>query len=110
MIESLLALPEDQRPIIILQADEGPWPDALRGDSQDGHSTGRPRTDDELEMKFGILNAWYLPDGDEDLGLYPDDDRDQHVPDAVQPATSGSTTSSCPTRSTRRRAGSCPTT
>ena len=26
---------------------------------------------DELEMKFGILNAWYLPDGEEGLGLYP---------------------------------------
>ena len=22
-------------------------------------------------MKFGILNAWYLPDGEEGLGLYP---------------------------------------
>ena len=28
-------------------------------------------TPDELEMKFGIMNSWYLPDGEEDLGLYP---------------------------------------
>ena len=31
-LEGLLALPEDRQPIIILQADEGPWPDRYAAD------------------------------------------------------------------------------
>jgi hypothetical protein len=66
-ITSMLALPEDQRPIIIIQADEGPYTVAF------GRNTATydwsKATPDELEMKYGILNAWYLPDGT-DPGLY----------------------------------------
>lgn len=55
----LLALPEEERPIIILQADEGPYPERYLADPDAfDWSTA---TDDELVTKFGVLNAMYLP-------------------------------------------------
>ena len=65
-IEGLLALPEDRQPIIILQADEGPWPDRYAADKVGfdwNHASAA-----ELEIKFGIMNAWYVP-GAADLRL-----------------------------------------
>lgn len=59
VLEPLLALPEDERPIIIIQADEGPYPLPYALDTIDyDWSTATP---DELETKYGILNAMYLP-------------------------------------------------
>jgi hypothetical protein len=69
IVGGLLALPEDQRPIIILQADEGPYPASygpLRQSTTDWAPTA---SGDDLEIKYGILNAWYVPGGD--LGLDP---------------------------------------
>jgi len=59
VVEPLLDLPEPERPIIILQADEGPYPDryAAAPDAFDWAAA----TEDELVTKFGILNAMYLP-------------------------------------------------
>ena len=57
--EPLLERPEDERPIIILQADEGPYPRRFGW-----HAAGfdaATATDDELITKFGILSAWLLP-------------------------------------------------
>jgi hypothetical protein len=69
-IEELLAKPVDQQPIIILQADEGPWPDPYAADKVNfDWDTATP---DELEMKFGIMNAWYVPGGTDTLGLRQD--------------------------------------
>jgi hypothetical protein len=66
-ITSLLALPAEQQPIIILQADEGPYPLPFQHDTvRYDWSTATPA---ELQMKYGILNAWYVPDG-LDPGLY----------------------------------------
>ena len=65
-LEGLLALPEDRKPIIILQADEGPWPDRYAADKV-GFDWQRASAD-ELEIKFGIMNAWYVP-GAADLQL-----------------------------------------
>ena len=70
IIGGLLALPEDRRPIIILQADEGPeTPEyrATRKTTWDWHTAST----EDLEIKFGILNAWYVP-GDRQVGLYPE--------------------------------------
>ena len=67
-LERLFALPPDQRPIVILQADEGPWIDDFAA-ARDTYDWGSA-SPDELEIKFGILNAWYLPGG-EDLDLDP---------------------------------------
>ena len=59
ILEPLLALPEADRPIIVVQADEGPYPTRYARDTTDfDWSTA---TADELETKYGILNAMYLP-------------------------------------------------
>ncbi|HET7471764.1 MAG TPA: sulfatase-like hydrolase/transferase [Candidatus Limnocylindrales bacterium] len=58
-IAPLVALPPDQRPIIVIQADEGPFPRryALGGGTWDWTQA----TDAEREQKFGILDAILLP-------------------------------------------------
>jgi hypothetical protein len=68
IIGGLLTLPEAQRPIIILQADEGPGTlenQARRFATWDWTTA----TPDDVEAKYGILNAWYVP-GDRKVGLY----------------------------------------
>jgi hypothetical protein len=55
----LLALPEADRPIIVIQADEGPYPTAYARDTI--HYDWTTASADELETKYGILNAMYLP-------------------------------------------------
>jgi hypothetical protein len=65
----LVALPESRRPIIILQADEGPESARYRSTRKTTFDWA-VATDEEVEVKFGIMNAWYVPGG-EDLGLYP---------------------------------------
>jgi hypothetical protein len=62
LVERLLARPAAERPIIVLQADEGPYPLAYARDV-DGYDWATA-TPEDLEIKFGILNAMYLP-GDE---------------------------------------------
>jgi hypothetical protein len=69
-LEGLLALPEDKRPIIILQADEGPWPDPY-GRDKVGFNWATASAN-QLEMKFGIMNAWYVPGGTDKLELKQD--------------------------------------
>jgi hypothetical protein len=59
MVDRLLDVPAGQEPVIILQADEGPYPDRFR-------TIGNPfqwfsATPEEVGQKFGILNALYLP-------------------------------------------------
>lgn len=59
ILEPLLAKPEAERPIIIIQADEGPYPPRYASNTVTfDWSTATP---DELEIKYGILNAMYLP-------------------------------------------------
>jgi hypothetical protein len=72
LLDRLQSGPEDKRPIIILQTDEGPSP------LPDPHNTSKAdagswitKTSNQLKQKFGILNAFYLP-GVKDPGLYPD--------------------------------------
>jgi hypothetical protein len=69
-VEGLLALPEDQQPIIIVQADEGPWSDPYFADKV--NYDWNTATPEDLETKFGILNAWYVPGGTDELGLRQD--------------------------------------
>lgn len=68
IIDHLLAAPAGERPVIIVQADEGPYPIHLEDETRYDWTTA---TLEEREIKFGILNAWYLPDG-RDIGLYPE--------------------------------------
>jgi len=66
LVDKLLAGPDD--PIIVIQSDEGPHPDALENDEDHYEWTQAPLVD--LQRKLRILNAYYLPDGGDD-GLYP---------------------------------------
>lgn len=55
-------------PIVILQADEGPYPERCAGD--EGSGLGVDATDAEVRLKYGILNAYYVP-APMRAGLYP---------------------------------------
>jgi hypothetical protein len=68
----LLALPPDRQPIIILQADEGHRFNVKASDEGEdkGSFDWATATPDQLEIKFGIMNAWFVPGGT-DLGLDP---------------------------------------
>jgi hypothetical protein len=68
IVDHLLARPEGERPLIIVQSDEGPYPRNLVGDTGLDWTTASP---EEREIKFSILNAWYVPDG-RGIGLYPE--------------------------------------
>jgi hypothetical protein len=59
IVDQLLARSEAERPIIILTADEGPYPSAYARDTV-GYDWATATTD-ELEIKYGILDAMYLP-------------------------------------------------
>jgi hypothetical protein len=60
LIDRLQARPEAERPIIILQGDEGPFPVAYAADPDNyDWSTA---SDEDIQIKFGILNAWFVPD------------------------------------------------
>lgn len=68
-VDQLVDVPEDERPIIMLLADEGPWPRGYRRDERGFDWT--TASAEVLKQKFGILNAVYLPDQDpEDAGFY----------------------------------------
>ena len=69
IITGLLSLPEEKRPIIILQADEGPGTTAYQNQRLKTWDWNKATADD-VEAKYGILNAWYVPGGAE-VGLYP---------------------------------------
>jgi hypothetical protein len=61
LLDQLLSGPEETRPIIILQSDEGPFPG-----QPEGWVSQPPRL---LAKKFPILNAYFLP-GASDPGMY----------------------------------------
>jgi hypothetical protein len=67
LINQLLSASEVP-PIIILQGDEGPYPDRYRANYR--AFDWREATDMELREKMGILNAYYLP-GVHSSVLYP---------------------------------------
>jgi len=67
LIDTLLAKSRIP-PIILLQADEGPFPERYRDETLDFQ--WEQATDSELKQKMGILNAYYLPGVDTSV-LYP---------------------------------------
>jgi len=62
VIDALLSGPPEDDPVIVLQSDEGPYT---------GLDYGSRATIGELEMHFGILNAYHFP-GLASTGLYPE--------------------------------------
>jgi hypothetical protein len=67
MVDRLLAVPEERRPVVVLQADEGPHPLPYEFDPLFDWTEA---TESELREKFFILNAYYLPGVDAEL--YPE--------------------------------------
>lgn len=58
-LDALLAVPPDRQPIVIIQADEGPFPPRYAAyEIGFDWTTATPA---ELEEKFGILSAFYVP-------------------------------------------------
>lgn len=68
LLRTLLDRPEEERPIVIIQADEGP--DPLRyeeGGASYRHDFVWPEaTDEELQLKFPVLTAVHIPELEED--------------------------------------------
>lgn len=67
LVDNLLDVPESEAPIVVIQADEGPYPPHTKADSG---FDWLQATGSELREKFLILNAFYLPGG-HDGALYP---------------------------------------
>jgi hypothetical protein len=59
VVDQLLSVPDDQKPIIIIQADEGPYTYRYTRDKEKFDWT--QATPEELETKFGVINAMFLP-------------------------------------------------
>jgi hypothetical protein len=68
LLDVLISGPEETRPIVVLQSDEGPHP--LRYDNEGPDFDWTEASTAELNETFRILNAYYLP-GITDPGLYP---------------------------------------
>lgn len=69
LLTPLLAFPIDERPIILLQADEGPRPPRYEADL--AAFDWSKATDAERVMKFGVLDAMYLPGPEGEAALPP---------------------------------------
>ncbi len=59
LVASLLG-GDGPKPIIVLQSDEGPFPERY----ERGNRSWRQASAEELDTKSGILNAYYFPDQD----------------------------------------------
>ena len=71
LIEGLLDVPEDERPIIVFTTDEGPNPEGMPTVGGD-IAWGRATTE-QLDQKFSIFAAYLLPGVDPtQAGLYPE--------------------------------------
>lgn len=69
LIDRLLDVPAGEEPVIVLQADEGPFPPRFAGNEH--NFDWLAATPDEIQQKFGILNAFHLPGVDAaEVGVY----------------------------------------
>lgn len=70
LLDTLLDRPEAESPIVLIQADEGPFPIRYANDEEGFAWT--EASDEELLEKFSILAAYRVPGVDRDeLGVYP---------------------------------------
>ncbi len=67
IVDKLLAVPADEQPIIVIQADEGPYP-RLGTRFPSSWATQAPG---DVRVKYGILNAYYLPGARSEFVPYP---------------------------------------
>jgi hypothetical protein len=73
LFDLLLDAPAGRRPVIILQADEGPHPPGYLADEVHYDWTGA--SDSDLEGKFRILNAYHLPGITDRTPAFPEPSR-----------------------------------
>jgi hypothetical protein len=66
VVDELLDTPADRQPVVIIAADEGPYPKGYGGDQ--GSYVWETAPDDALLIKYGILDAFHLPDDVADEG------------------------------------------
>ena len=78
LVASLLG-GDGPKPIIVLQSDEGPFPERY----ERGNRSWRQASAEELDTKSGILNAYYFPDQDYSR-LYLGHHAGKLVPAAIQ--------------------------
>jgi hypothetical protein len=67
IVTELLDRPPDEQPIVLIQADEGPYP--RLGTSFPSSWANEPASD--VRVKYGILNAYYLPGPRSEFTEYP---------------------------------------
>lgn len=60
VVDELLDAPGDKQPVVIIAADEGPYPKGYGGDQ--GTYSWEAAPDDALLIKYGILDAFHFPD------------------------------------------------
>jgi hypothetical protein len=60
VVDELLDTPGDRQPVIVIAADEGPYPKGYGGDQ--GTYSWETAPDDALLIKYGILDAFHFPD------------------------------------------------
>ncbi|MFN8619455.1 MAG: hypothetical protein U0869_01750 [Chloroflexota bacterium] len=72
LVDQLLDAPEGKQPIVILAADEGPYPPGYGGDH--GTFDWATASDEALRIKYGILDAFHFPAG-----------MDQPIPEEMSP-------------------------
>jgi len=64
LVEDLLEGPDESDPIVVIQSDEGPYPAAY--DDNQYTFDWTKATDSEVQTKYGVLDAFFLPDEDDD--------------------------------------------
>jgi hypothetical protein len=62
VLDQLLDVPPGEEPVILLQADEGPYPVVFERDQ--AAFDWREATTEQLRQKFAVLNAFHLPGAD----------------------------------------------
>lgn len=68
LITTIISKSGENKPIIIIQADEGPYPDNYKKDSS--NFDWNKANIEDIRTKMAILNAYYLPEGNS--GLIPE--------------------------------------
>jgi Sulfatase len=70
LVSELLAGPPESDPIVVIQSDEGPYPEDV--EATGAHIELPSQPEDVLRRKLTILNAYFLPGKDpKDVGLSP---------------------------------------
>lgn len=65
LISTIISKSGNNKPLIIIQADEGPYPDTYKKDRE--NFDWSKADSEDIRTKMAILNAYYFPDGAENI-------------------------------------------